>query len=106
MKVVHYIPGYRAGALPDAQVEATARAFLTDDSRETIEVSNELFLLAVRTLVAEGVASHDVVFYLADGMRVMLDQYGRTLTPLDTTSVNLLMRLLKAPGRKESKDDV
>ena len=93
MKRVYYIPTLQSGAFPDAVVEDATRAFLRSP-RDRIEVSNELFLLAVRVLVKEGMLPHDeIVFVLPDGTDVPIDKDGRCSMVFDDTSVKLLMRV-------------
>lgn len=96
MKHMYYTAS--GAAFADESVEDRARAFL-QGSNDSIEVSNELFVLAVRVLIYEGFFPHDeVVLVLCseDGGRTVakFDRDGRTAVAYGDVSMNLLVRLL------------
>lgn len=62
--------------LADCYCEAEARLFLTCPTRDTMRVSNELFILAARALIHEGVVPHTEVRFLFDGQYIAPDKDG------------------------------
>lgn len=79
MKTIEYS---RLGdSFPDHDCETEARIFLSapnhDDVKQDINVSSELFILAARALIHEGVIPHTEVRFLFDGQYIEPDKDGR-----------------------------
>jgi hypothetical protein len=75
MKTIEYSPTGKHFA--DQECEHEARKFLTSPTETLVVVSSELFILAVRCLIHEGVIPHTEVRFLFDGQYIQPNANGR-----------------------------
>ena len=64
-------------AIADNKAEDAARDFLKDATQDSIKVSTDNFILAIRCLVYERRFPYDQVIFLFKGKKILLDKYSR-----------------------------